>query len=167
MKDIFKNAKSKIISRIFEIGVSVKAVFGFFELLGGVLLVFSKERIIDNFILDMARQEIAEDANDIVANFLVNFANSLYFDTRIFAVAYLLFHGVVNLYIAMALIKGRSKVYIEAIMLLGIFLIFQIYKFLHNLSWGLAVLIVFDIAFIYVIWLEGNKKKRHKMSASY
>lgn len=148
----------KLLHKTFEIGVIAKAFFGFFEMMGGILFAFSGKILVDNFIIDMAQQEIAEDPNDPVANFIINSANNIFLDSRIFAVAYLLFHGAVNIFLAISLIKGKLKAYPLAIGLFSIFLIYQVYKYFHSFSPAILALTLFDIIFMGLIWLEYKRK---------
>jgi uncharacterized membrane protein len=108
----------------------------------------------------MAQQEIADDADDIIANYLVKTATSLSQDGRFFAVAYLLFHGAVNIILSVALIKEKVKTYPTIIGLLCIFIVYQVYKYFHTYSWALLFLIFFDMFFMAVIWLEYRKHKK-------
>lgn len=158
MKNIFKIGK--IIDKIFEISVLIKAVFGFFEILGGILLSFSKKTITNNFIIRLAQAEIADDPNDkdIIANYLVKTAKNLSQDSRIFAVAYLFFHGAVNIFLAVSLSRGKIRAYPVITGFLCIFIIYQMYKYFHTFSSSLLALTLFDIFFISVIWLEYRRK---------
>lgn len=150
----------KLIDKLFEIGIMVKMLFGFFELLAGVLFSFSKEIINDNFIINMAQQEIAQDISDkdIIADFLVKTANSVYQDSAVFAIAYLLFHGAVNIFLAVSLANEKAKTYPAIIGFLLIFISYQTYKYFHSFSPSLLFLTGFDIIFVWIIWLEYKKR---------
>lgn len=154
--------ESKIIDKLFEIGVWIKAVFGFFEILGGMLFALSGQMIVDNIIIYFAQQEIMEDPNDLLANYLIKFANDFSFNTQIFAVAYLLFHGAVNILLVVFLLKNKIWFFPWAIGLLGGFVIYQVYRYFHTYSPLLLLIIMFDIFFISIVWLEYKKKKRKK-----
>ena len=148
----------KWIDRLFDLAVLMKAVFGFFEILGGTLLIISGKLLIDNFVIDMAKQEIADDPNDLIASFLINSANNFYYDAHIFAIVYLLAHGIVNIFLAVSLFKNKMWAYLWAIFFFGGFIIYQTYRFSHTHSIMLLVLTIFDIFIVLMIWLEYNKK---------
>lgn len=154
----------KFIDKVFEITVIIKAIFGFFEVLGGILFSFSSRIIADNFIISLAQHEIADDPNDrdIISNYLVNTANSLYQDSRIFAVAYLFFHGMVNILLVIFLAKGKVRNYPIIIGFLNIFIIYQVYKYFHTYSLSLLSLTAFDIFFVLVVYLEYKRHTRRK-----
>lgn len=163
MKNIFKAAclrrQGKIIDKVFEIGVLIKALFGFFEISAGILFTFLGQRIMDNFIIDLALQEIADDPNDFLANYLINMANEFSIGSQVFAAAYLIFHGLANLLLVIALFKNKIEAYRWAIVIFSVFIIYQLYKYFHNYSLLLLLLTIFDIFIVSVIWLEYRRKK--------
>lgn len=152
----------KLINKIFEAGIIIKAFFGIFEIMGGLLFAISKKIITNNFIISMSQDEIAEDPNDLIANYLINISNSLAQDSRIFAVAYLLFHGAINIFLAISLAKEKIKTYPTIITVLCAFIFYQTYKYIHTNSLMLLALTIFDLAFTSIILLEYKKKKHAK-----
>ena len=161
MKNILKQAK--LIDKIFEIGVLIKALFGFFELCGGILFAISGQKIVDSFIVRLAEQEMAEDPNDLIANYIIKLTNDFSLGTQIFASFYLISHGIVNIFLAVFLLKGRLWAYPTAIALFSVFIFYQVYRFFHTYSFLLLLLIVFDVLIVSVIWLE-YKKRRNRLS---
>jgi len=158
--NIFKDAKlRKIIDRTFEISVLLKAFFGFFEILGGILFAISDRFITNNFIIRIAQQEITEDSNDLIANFLIKSADSLANGSQVFAVVYLIFHGVVNIFLAVSLLKNKLWAYPWAMALFSGFIIYQIYRYFHTYSLELLFLMIFDAFIVFIIWLEYKRKK--------
>lgn len=159
--DILKVLKSKrLIDRTFEISVLLKAFFGFFEILGGIFFAISDRLILNNFLISMAQKEISEDPNDIIANFVIKSANNLANGTQVFAVVYLIFHGVVNIFLAAALLKNKIWAYPWAMFLFSMFVIYQVYRYFHTYSFELLFLMLFDVFIIFIIWLEYKRKKQ-------
>ena len=156
----YKEITKKLVDKIFEIGILLKAVFGFFEILGGILFIFSRDWLVNNLFLLLAKAEIAEDPNDFFAGYLAKLVANLAFGRQIFAILYLLFHGVINIFLAISLAKGKVKTYPAVIAVLCGFIFYQIYKYLHTFSLPLLALTLFDIFFVVVVWLEYRKKKR-------
>lgn len=148
----------KIIDRTFEIGILIKSFFGFFEVLTGIIFAISDRFIMNNFIILMAQQEIADDPNDFVANFLIKSASSIANGSQIFAVIYLIFHGVVNISLAIALLKNKIWAYPWAMAGFGFFIIYQVYRYFHTHSFLLLLLTLFDIFIIFIILLEYRRK---------
>ena len=152
--------EGKLIDKIFEIGILVKALFGFFEVLGGIVFAVSGKLIINNIIIALTQQEIAEDPNDIITNYLIRAVNDFSTGSYLFAVIYLIFHGIVNLCLAIALLKNKIWVYPWAMAGFGLFIIYQVYRYLHTYSFLLLLLTLFDIAIVIIIWLEYIRKSK-------
>jgi len=155
MEKIFK----QIIDKIFDLAVIIKSFFGCFEILSGVVLAFSGKLVTDNFILDLARQEILEDPHDFIANYLINSANNFVNGSQLFAVLYLLVHGFVNIILIIALLKNKVWAYHSALTGFSVFIVYQVFRYFHTQSATLLLLTVFDIFVVLVIFLEYNKNK--------
>ena len=107
----------------------------------------------------MAQQEIAGDPDDIIAKFLIKSADNLANGSQIFAVVYLIFHGVVNIFLAVSLLKNKIWAYPWAMALFSGFVIYQVYRYFHTYSLSLLFLMLFDIFIVFIIWLEYKRKK--------
>ena len=150
----------KIIDDLFRFGILAKAFFGVIEIFGGILFIFSKKIIKNNIFIYMAQDEVSSDPDDMIANFLIKTSNAIYQDSRIFAIAYLLFHGAVNVFLAVSLAKGKVKTYPAVAGLLVVFIVYQIYRFFTGYSISVLLLTLFDIFFVLVILLEYGKHKK-------
>ena len=146
-----------LLDKIFDVGILVKAIFGFFEILSGIFLVFSGGKIINSFITYITQSEISDDPHDFFANILIKSGNNLAAGSHIFAIVYLIVHGIINLLLVVAVAKGNKKIYPFAILVFGIFIVYQSYRYFYSFSPVLLLLIVFDIFFVYVIYLEYRK----------
>lgn len=156
MKNILSK---KLIDKTFEIGILIKSIFGFFEVLVGVVLAISGRLVINNLVIVLAQQEILEDPSDAIANYLIKLSSDFSTGARIFAVAYLIFHGIINIFLAIGLLKNKIKIYPVAISSFTVFIIYQIYKYLHTHSPLLLLLTIFDIFVVAVIFLEYRRKR--------
>jgi uncharacterized membrane protein len=155
MKNIFNN---KLIDNIFDLGILIKSFFGFFEVLAGIVFAISGRLIVNNLIVALTQQEVSEDPSDYVANYLIKAANNFSAGTHIFAVVYLIFHGAVNIFLAVALLKNKIWAFPWAIFGFGLFMIYQTYRYYHNHSLPLLLLTIFDAFVILIIFLEYRKK---------
>ena len=112
----------------------------------------------------MAQQEILEDPNDFIANYLIKTANYFASGSHIFAVVYLIFHGLVNISLAIALLKDKIWAFPWATAGFGFFIIYQVFRYFHTYSLLLLFLTVFDILIVLIIFLEYNKKKLTRLN---
>lgn len=158
MKRIFK----KLIDNAFELGVLAKFLIGFFETMTGIFLAVSGKVLVNNIIIALTQQEISEDPKDFIANFLINAGRDLTSSAHLFAVIYLIFHGIVNIFLSVSLLKNKIWAYPWAIFGFSTFVIYQIFRYFHTYSPFLLVLTVFDIFIISVISLEYRNKKTKK-----
>ncbi len=155
----------KAIEKVFEAGVLIKSIFGIFEILVGILLSISTKIITDNFIIDLAQQEIANDPNDLLASFIIKEANNFSNQgAQLFASLYLIIHGFINLFLVIALLKNKVWAYHFAITAFAIFIIYQLYRYFYSHSIMLFLLTIFDIFIVVMIWLEYQKKAKHEKS---
>jgi len=150
----------KTIDRIFELGILIKSIFGFFEVLAGIVLAVSGRLAVNNFIIALTQQEILEDPNDFIANYLIAAGNSFYAGGNVFAIVYLIFHGVVNISLAVALLKNKIWAYPWAIVGFSGFIFYQVFRYFHAHSQLLLFLTIFDVLVVLVIWLEYRRRVR-------
>ncbi len=148
----------KIIDDGFDIGILLKLIHGFFEILSGIFLITPWRAVTDSAIFLLTREEIAEDPRDIVANYLIGLGNSISGGVNLFAVFYLLFHGAINTALAIALFKKKIWAYPVAIVIFGLFIIYQTYRFFYTHSFALLILTLFDIIIVVFVALEYRKK---------
>lgn len=152
--------QGKIIDGIFEIGVSLKALFGIFELFGGILFIAYGKKIVNSFLLNLAVKEVTEDPNDLLGNYIIKMTHDFSSGTQIFASIYLLSHGIINIFLAIFLLKGKLWAYPTAIASFGAFILYQTYRFFHTHSLFLLFLIIIDIFLVSVIFMEYKKHKK-------
>ena len=157
---IKKTFAKRFINKIFESAIILKSLFGFFEVLAGTALAISGQAIMNKFIIILAQQEVADDKNDFVINYLTKIANNLSVGTHTFAIAYLIFHGIINIFLAVALLKNKLWAYPWAAAGFSIFIVYQAYKYLYTHSPLLLVLTIFDIFVVTIIMLEYRNKRK-------
>ena len=156
-----KNIIKKFIDKSFELGLFAKFLIGVFEFLAGIVFLVSGQLILNNFIAILAQQEVADDPDNFIVNYLTQVANNFSVGTHIFAVAYLIFHGFINIFLAVFLLKNKIWAYPWAIGGFGLFIIYQIYRYFHTYSLLLLLLTIFDIFIVVIISLEYRNKIKH------
>jgi uncharacterized membrane protein len=143
----------------FKAGVIVKGLDGILEIIAGIALFATSQAAIRQLIHRMTQGELLEDPHDFVANHLVDFFNQLSISTRHFAALYLLAYGVVKVGLATGLFFEKLWAFPAALVLLGLFILYQAYRFSETHSVVLALLTLFDMAIIILIWLEYRRLK--------
>jgi len=151
MKNIFTK---KLIDKVFETGILIKSIFGIFEVLAGIFFATSGRLITSNLIIALTQQEVSEDPKDFLANYAIRFAHNFSNGINLFPIIYLIFHGVINIALAIALLKNKLWAFPWAIVGFSLFIIYQLYRYQNNHSFLLLLLTVFDTFVVLVVFIE-------------
>ena len=149
------------IHQLFEISIALKGVHALVECLGGLALMLVSTAAIKDLVAWVTQDEIAEDPGDFIAGHLLAWAQTFSVGTKNFFAFYLLSHGIVKLFLVAGLLRDRAWAYPASLIVLGIFITYQVYRFALTQSLGLVVLTVFDLIVIVLIWHEYRLIRRH------
>lgn len=148
-----------VLHQIFEFGVFIKGFNGVWETVSGFfILLLSKEAIERVFYL-LASREMLEDPHDFFLSFALRFLENLSHNTQIFIAVYILLHGFLNLFLAIQLYRDKIWAYLVTMVVMTIFLFYQIHRIILYHSSILTTITIFDILFIILTWHEYNRKK--------
>jgi uncharacterized membrane protein len=145
---------------LFRISVLLKGLNAALEIAGGVALFAVSPAFILRTVALLTQDEIAEDPRDLVANSLRRAASHLSPASQHFAAIYLLIHGVIKIGLVGALLKRELWAYPVAVLVFGAFIIYQLYRYTLTHGLGLIALSVFDLAVIWLIYLEYRALRR-------
>ena len=148
------------LDRVFEIGIIVKGLNGLAELLGGLLLLFATPRSIHRLAVVLTQGELSEDPHDLVARYLLHTANGLTGNAVVFGAVYLLLHGAVKVVLVIALLLNKLWAYPCMIVVLLIFIGYQLYRIALHPGVGLIALTVFDALIVALTWREYHRQRR-------
>ena len=149
------------IHEIFQLSILLKGAHALLECVSGLALALVSTNSIVATITWLTQDEFAEDPNDFVATNLLHMAQDFSVTTKNFYVFYLLSHGVVKLFLVGALLRNKLWAYPASLVVLGLFIAYQVYRFTYTQSTGLVVLTVFDLIVMYLIWHEFQLVRRH------
>jgi uncharacterized membrane protein len=141
------------LDRVFEIGIILKGFNGLAELLGGLLLLFVRPG-------DIHQGELSEDPHDLIARYLLHTANGLTGSAVIFGAVYLLLHGAVKVVLVIALLLNKLWAYPCMIIVLLIFIGYQLYRIALQPGAGLIALTIFDAVIVALTWREYRRQRR-------
>ena len=139
---------------LFRVSVWLKGLHAGLEIAGGVALFAVSPGFIIRAVALLTQDELAEDPHDLIANYLLNAATHFSVSSKQFVALYLLAHGVPKILLVVALLRHQLWAYPLAIIAFGAFILYQLYRFTFKHSIGLIALSVFDLAVIWLIWLE-------------
>lgn len=152
--------------RLFAVGIIFKGLDGVLELVGGVLLLLVSPAQIQHLAILVTQPELSTEPNDFIATHILHTAQGLDNHAVFFSALYLLAHGVVKVVLVVALLRDQLWAYPWMIVVLLLFIAYQIYQIALKHSLGLTLLTVFDILIVVLTWHEyGRHKKRHEAAA--
>ena len=152
------------IHRIFEISLLLKGAHALIECIGGLALALVGTSTITRLVNAFTQEELLEDPNDFVATQLLSLAQNFSVSTQRFYAFYLLSHGVIKAFLVVGLLRNKLWAYPVSLVVLGLFIVYQLYRFAYTHGFGLMVLTVFDVFVIGLIWHEYRLVRRHLIS---
>lgn len=149
------------IHRIFEVSVLLKGAHALIECVGGLALALASTTSIAGLVNRLTQEELIEDPNDFIATHLSSLAQGFSINSKNFYAFYLLSHGIVKLILVIGLLRNKLWAYPVSLVVLVLFIMYQIYRFAYTRSVGLIVLMVFDLIVMVLIWHEYGLMRRH------
>ena len=149
------------IHRIFEVSVLLKGAHAAVECMGGLALALASTASIEKWVNRLTQEELIEDPKDFVATHLLGMAQGFSINTKNFYAFYLLSHGIVKLALVVGLLRNKLWAYPASLIVLSLFIIYQVYRFSYTQSVGLIVLTIFDLIVMILIWHEYGLMRRH------
>jgi uncharacterized membrane protein len=150
----------KVIRKIFDVGVILKGIVGFFQVLGGMIFLFTGS--LTSLVQFMVREELIEDPKDFVANLVQHSLPYLSLHTQFFVAIYLLIHGGLKIFLVISLLRDKLWAYPTSIIVFSLFIVYQLTRFAFTHSVFLIFLTVIDLAIIWLTWHEYKIVKRMK-----
>jgi uncharacterized membrane protein len=148
------------LDRVFEIGIIAKGLNGAVELVGGLLLLFVTPEWIRHLAVSLTRVELSEDPHDFIATHLLHTTSGLTGNAVLFGSVYLLSHGAVKVVLVVALLLNKLWAYPWMIVVLLLFIGYQLYRISLAATAGLIALTVFDVVIVVLTWREFRVQRR-------
>jgi uncharacterized membrane protein len=159
--DLSKFLDEKRIHLIFEVSLFLKGAFALSEIIGGILAYIVPQQFVLYVIAALTEQELAEDPRDLIASNLFHAAQNLSVSTQYFTAVYLLSHGAIKLWLIVGLLREKLWYYPTALVVFGLFIVYQMYRFNFTHSIFLLLLTALDIVVIALTWHEYRYLGRH------
>ncbi len=148
------------LDRVFAVGIIGKGLNGVAELIGGLLLLFVTPTQIRQLAASWTYTELSEDPHDLIATYLLHTSSGLTGSAVLFGAVYLLAHGVVKVVLVVALLMNKIWAYPWMIVVLLLFIGYQIYRIVLSPTGGLVALTIFDVIIVALTWRE-YQQQRH------
>lgn len=144
--------------KVFRVSLYLKGLDGLLEIIGGTLLLFIKPEQINHLARWLTQGELSEEPHDFIARHILKTAHDITGAGLIFGAVYLLSHGIVKVFLIVQVIRDRLWAYKALIAVIGLFVIYQIYRMVLKFSVSLLLLTLFDLVIIY---LTQNEYRKH------
>src|SRR5260221_1349979 len=152
----------KRIHQIFQLSVLIKGAFAVIECAAGVAFALVSTSSIKNFVDMLTQEELIENRNDFIATHLLAAGQNFSVETKNFYAFYLFSHGIVKLLLVIGLLRNKLWAYPASLILLGLFIVYQLYHFSYTNGAGLFVLTVFVILVMGLLMLELRLIRHHQ-----
>ena len=156
MSGITKLLEEKNIHLVFEVSLIFKGVIALFEIIGGILVYFVSQNFLLHIVLAITQDELTEDPKDFIAHYLIQSAQSFSISSQHFAAFFLFSHGAIKMFLIIGLLRKKLCFYPTAILVFGLFIVYQLYRFSFTHSPWLLVITLLDVV---VIWLTRHEWK--------
>lgn len=154
------------LDRVFAVGIVAKGLNGVVELVGGLLLLLVSPDRIRQLAASWTHEELSEDPQDVIATYLLHTAHGLTGHAVLFGAFYLLAHGGVKVVLVVALLLNKLWAYPWMIVVLLLFIAYQLYRIVLDPTAGLIGLTVFDVVIVVLTWREYREQRRRHRNAA-
>ncbi len=128
----FTTQEERQIGQYFKISVLLKGAISLAEMIAGVTLLF----IPLSFFLNLLPIDLHIEVGGI------------------FIAAYIFSRGFIKVLLIWAMLKNQLWAYPSSLVVLGLFVLYQLYEIVHTHSVALIALTIFDLVVMYFIWKE-------------
>ena len=148
------------VRRAFRVSVLLKGAHALIECAGGLALALISTEMITSLVKALTQEELIENPHDFFATHLLAWAQGFSLQSKHFYAFYLLSHGLVKVLLVIGLLKGKAWSYPASLIVLGLFVAYQLYRYSYTQSVGLLVLTAFDVVVMALIWWEYRLVRR-------
>jgi uncharacterized membrane protein len=148
-----------LLDKAYEIGIIIKGIDGVLELIGGLLVLTISPHTVTGITNFLTQDALQENPHNFIAVHIARAGNHLAAGHNLFAAAFLLTHGLVKVVLVTCLLLNKLWAYPWALIVLGLFLVYQAYLLITQPGFGIAFLTVLDIIIIWLIYREWQQVK--------
>ena len=146
--------------RLFRIAMAFKGIDGLIELVGGIVLLLIPQAEVQKLVAAVVTRDLLGPPDGSLARHFVAGTAEFASGNRAFAVVYLLLHGVLKLGLVIALLRHWLPAYPVAIVVLGLFVVYEVYRATQTGSVLLPVLALVDVVVIVLVVREYRTLRR-------
>lgn len=160
----FTETQSERIRLFFRVSVFFKGITSLFEVIAGILVLVVPVSWVTDIVMRLAQQELLEDPRDFIATHALTLVQYFAIANVTYIAFYLLSRGIIKLLLVIALLKNQLWAYPASLVVLGCFMVYQMYRITLGLSPLLIALTAFDIVVMWFILREYQVLRSYKES---
>ena len=145
---------------LFMASILLKGFFAVLESLAGFILLVSPHDSLAQFVHFMFRNRLVADPNDPLATFALHQLQDFDVSRHTFVSIYLMLHGLVKVGVVAGLYSERLWAFPIGLTALGIFIAYQMERYIATHAPLLLVLSVLDAFIMLLAWREYQALKR-------
>lgn len=146
--------------RLFKIAMLLKGLDGAVELVAAIVLLIVPAAAVHDLVAEIIGRDLLGPPDGTLARHFVAGTAEFLSGNRAFVVLYLGLHGVVKLALVAALLRHWLPAYPVAAVVLGIFVVYELYRAARTGSALLPFLAAVDIVIIVIILREYRLLRR-------
>ena len=159
--------KATTTDKLFRVAIAIKGLDGGLQVIGALVLAVIPPAVISGFAHAVITRDLLGDQSGTLATHLSKAAADFTGgDTRVFAILYLLLHGIVKLALVIAMLKKLLPAYPIAVVVLAGFVVYELWRAVHTHSIALPFFAALDIVIIVLILREYRQLRRERAEAS-
>jgi uncharacterized membrane protein len=147
------------VHRLFELGLLAKLLDGALETVAALLLLLFKAPQINHWLQELTRHEIEQNRSRLWTALFFHAQHPLSPQTRLYAAAFLLGHGLIKIALVVALLRTQRWAYPVAMVVFSMFVVSQALRYSSTHSAWLLALTVLDVIVIGLTWLEFRRTR--------
>ncbi|MGC1686839.1 MAG: DUF2127 domain-containing protein [Candidatus Acidiferrales bacterium] len=157
-----KQLSRTLLKSTFRTGITFKGIDGVLETVGGVLFLLFPPSKVNAIVTILSQHELSHDPHDFIAIHVLRLSEKLLSSNKLFAALYLLSHGLTKVILVVGLWMNALWAYPLTIGVFAAFSVYQTYRYSHTHSIVLLFLTIFDVALIYLTWMEWREQEAER-----
>ncbi|QUQ68879.1 DUF2127 domain-containing protein [Kutzneria sp. CA-103260] len=153
--------------KLFRVAIAIKGLDGLGQLALGIVLIFIPPTVITGLANEVVTRDLLGDPDGTLSTHLQtaahNFADG---SSRGFAIGYLLLHAVIKLGLVAALLRKIMPLYPVAVVVLGAFVVYEVYRAVNTHSIALPIFAAIDIVIIVLVVREYVQLRRERAASA-
>ena len=158
--------RERYLYHIFRLSIFFKGALSLTEIAAGIAALLISPASIGAFIVTISQNALLEDPDAFLATHALALGQQFSSTPQIFLAFYFLSRGIIKLGLVVALLKNKLWAYPAALIVLGLFMIYQTYQFTIGHSLWLLALTLFDVIVMWLIWHEYNMARAHQLPST-